>query len=178
VTFDLHAFPSQLTTNPDPIQGLHLWTKRRFPHVQVVGHDTFLPAWQPTGATPAIYWRFESATSGTADRQSYAVNWYTGVFMAHVMAESTDVQNQWVKVLCEQLQLDGEVPLADGSPLVVQKITLRPNAAPVCEGQISLTGAYGVPAQQRKEFLQPTLQRAHVRHEKNEMEATIYGSNV
>lgn len=154
-TLSIMAFPEQLTTSPDPIQGLNAWTKLHFPKMTVIAYDDMLPVWKPSDDNPAIYWRFLGMSA--TNRQSYAVNWYTGTFAAHVIAESVAERNRWTKALTEWAQLEGEVILPDTSPMFINRISVRHNADPLRDGQIELTGQYGVLAQHRKETAQPKL---------------------
>ena len=158
IFFDLMEFPEQLTTDPNPIQALNHWTKRFFPDMTVITMDTPPSVRKPTDKTPAVYWRFEGM--GATDKQSYAVNWYTGQFAAHVIAKSITERNRWTKAIIEQIQLNGEVILIDGSPMFVKRIEIRHGADPLREGQIALIGQYGVLAQHRKESAQNPLNRA------------------
>ena len=155
VTFALMAFPEQVTTDPDPVQGLNAWTKRRFPQMTVIAYDGMPPIWKPTDKNPAVYWRF-AGTSST-DLQSYAVTWYSGAFAAHVIAESVTERNRWVKAILERAQVDGEIILPDTSPMLIKGIAARNGSDPLREGQIELTGRYGVLAQHRKETAQIKL---------------------
>ena len=155
VTFALMAFPAQITTDPDPIQGLNVWTKRHFPQMTAIAHDDMPPIWEPTDENPAIYWRFAGMSS--TDIQSYAVTWYTGTFAAHIIAESVTERNRWAKAIIEQAQIDGEIILPDTSPMLIKGIAARNGADPLREGQIELNGRYGVLAQHRKETAQPKL---------------------
>jgi len=167
--FDLTEFPEQETTDPDPVQGLNGWTKGNFPDVKIINVDPgsspgqALPEiWKPTDESPAVYWRFEGTAAN--DRQSYAVNWYTGQFAAHVIAETVPERNRWIKAMKEAMQLDGEVVLTDGSPMFVKNIAARNGADPLREGQLLLTGQYGVLAQHRKERAQIPLNNAVFPH--------------
>jgi hypothetical protein len=159
ITFDLLQFPEQLTTDPDPIQGLNNWTAAYFPDMEVINHTNIPPVFKPTDERPAIYWRFEG--TATNDRQTYAVNWYTGQFAAHVIAENPTERNRWTKAIIEQIQLEGEIVLVDRSPMFAKQIAIRHSADPLREGQILLTGNYGVLAQRRKEYLQPPLNQSN-----------------
>lgn len=155
VAFDLLEFPEQLSTTPDPIQGLNAWTKRHFPSMTAVAYDAMPPIWRPTDTSPAIYWRFEGTTA--TSRQSYAVSWFTGAFAAHILACSVTERNRWIKALIERAQADGEVVLTDGSPMFINRITVRHDADPLREGQLALTGQYGVLTQPYKETAQIKL---------------------
>ncbi len=142
MTFLLMEFPVQISTTPDPIQGLNAWVKTHFPPMAAIAYDEMPPIWKPSDETPAIYWRFEGTAS--TSRQSYAVTWYTGTFAAHVITENVTERNKWTKAIIEWAQLDGEVILADASPMFINRITVRHNAAPLRDGQLELTGQYGV----------------------------------
>lgn len=142
VIFSLMAFPEQITTSPDPIQGLNAWTKRHFPKMTAIAYDSMPSVWKPTDKNPAIYWRFIGASS--TNRQSYSVAWYTGTFAAHVIAESVAERNKWTKAIIEWAQMEGEVILSDTSPMFINRIAVRHNADPLRDGQLELTGQYGV----------------------------------
>lgn len=141
MTFELLEFPVQVSTTPDPIQGLNAWVKAHFPPMVAIAYDEMPPVWKPSEETPAIYWRFEGTAS--TNRQSYAVTWFTGTFAAHVIADNVTERNKWTKAIIEWAQLDGEVILADTSPMFINRIAVRHNADPLREGQIALTGQYG-----------------------------------
>jgi hypothetical protein len=170
--FDLLQFPEQLTTDPDPIQGLHVWTQVNFPGMRIIGCDKTQTIWKPTDATPAIYWRFISTA---IDRQSCAVTWYTGQFAAHVIAGSVTERNRWIKAIMERITIDGEILLLDGSPMFVNRVAIQHSADPLREGQLSLTGQYGVLAQQRGEYARQPLNHATATDNTLHMEVTIHG---
>ena len=157
MTFDVLAFPPQLTTDPDPIQGLNRWTKENF-GMTAIGYEALPVIFRPSDAEPAIYWRFEG--TATTNRQSYAVTWYTGTFCAHIIADSVMERNRWIKAIIEKAQVEGEVILPDTSPMFINRITVRHSADPLREGQLELTGQYGVLMQPPKEPAQLKLNHA------------------
>lgn len=142
MTFELLEFPVQISTTPDPIQGLNAWIKAHFPPMAAIAYDEMPPIWKPSEEHPAVYWRFEGTAS--TNRQSCAVTWFTGTFAAHVITENVTERNKWTKAIAEWAQLDGEVILADTSPMFINRIAVRHGADPLREGQIALTGQYGV----------------------------------
>lgn len=141
ITFDLLSFPAQFTTDPDPIEGLTAFTKREFPALSVIAVDEAAPIWKPTDEHPAIYWRF---IGSTAAESNYSVSWFNGIFAAHVIADSVAERNRWIKALAERMQLFGEIILSDGSPMFLQRLEIRHDADPLREGQLAVTGRYGV----------------------------------
>lgn len=158
MTFDVMAFPPQLTTDPDPIQGLNRWTKEHFGKMAAIGYEELPVIFRPSDEEPAIYWRFEG--TATTSRQSYAVTWFTGTFCAHVIADSVMERNRWIKAIIEKAQVEQEVILPDTSPMFINRITVRHGADPLREGQLELTGQYGVLMQPPKEPAQIKLNHA------------------
>jgi hypothetical protein len=53
--FELLQFPEQITTDPDPIQSLNLWTREFYPHITIINHDEMPPVWKPSDEFPAIH---------------------------------------------------------------------------------------------------------------------------
>lgn len=155
VTFELMEFPEQLSIDPDPVQGLNAWTKQHFPLITAIAYDTMPPIWKPTDKNPAVYWRFEGTES--TNKQSYTVTWFTGIFAAHVIADNITERNKWTKAIMERMQIDGEILLPDTSPMFINRISVKHNADPLRDGQLELTGQYGVLAQLPKESAQIKL---------------------
>jgi hypothetical protein len=174
VLFDLTEFPEQITTDPDPVQGLNLWTKKHFPAMTVIAHDNMPPVWKPANENPAVYWRFEGI-SADAKLSSYAVNWYSGQFAAHIIAQNVTERNRWTKAVIEAVQLRGEIVLVSGSPMLAKQIAVRHNADPLREGQLLLTGQYGVLAQRRREYAQIPLNSANFSDKNTDMEVSAHG---
>lgn len=141
LTFDLMEFPEQITTTPDPVQALNVWTKQYFKGLAAIGHDDLPEIWKPTDEHPAIYWRFEGSTSA---KQTYAATWFNAVFDGHIIAESVAERNRWIKAITERMQNSGEVILTDDSPMFINQIAIRHNADPLRDGQLQLRGQYGV----------------------------------
>ena len=166
LTFDLLLFPEQISTDPDPIQGLNVWTKKYFPAMAVINLDELPPVFKPSDKTPAIYWRFEGTTTNIS--QSYAVDWYMGQFAAHVVAESITARNRWTKAFLEQLHLYSAITLIDKSTMLIMQSGVRHSADPLREGQLLFTGKYGVDSLSRKEPLPELLNHVSV----NEREVT------
>jgi hypothetical protein len=176
INFDLLLFPEQLSTDPDPIQGLNNWTREYFPGMTVITLDELPEVWNPSEANPAIYWRFVGTAAN--DKQTYAVNWYTGIFAVHVITGEVTERNRWTKAIIEKIQLEGEIVLVDGSPMFAKQITIKHSADPLREGQFMLTGQYGVLAQHRKEYIQIPINRAGFSQENFKMEVNTHGSTI
>lgn len=165
IMFDLLTFPSQLTTDPDPIEGLVAFTKREFTELAVISVDNLPPVWKPTDKTPAIYWRFIGTTAAA---QSYSVSWFNGTFAAHIIAQSVAERNRWIKAIAEQMQADGEVVLFDGSPMFLNRLEIRHDADSLREGQLALTAQYGVLTARAKMLAQIPVNKSTILFAKEE----------
>lgn len=141
ILFDLLTFPPQITTDPDPIEGLTAFIKREFPGLSLISVDDIPEIWKPTDKNPAIYWRFIETAAAA---QSFAVSWFNGIFAAHIIADTVQERNRWIKAITEKLQADGEVVLFDGSPMFINRVKIRHDADPLREGQLDITAQYGV----------------------------------
>jgi hypothetical protein len=156
--FDAIAFPSQLSFDPDPAEGFNYWTKRFFPEACVMPEDAKPGVMKPGGESPLVYWQIVS--SGSTDRNSYAVTWYQCQMMGHVIVNNVEERNRWVKALVEELNIRGEVILADASPFFIERIVTRGDADRVWDGQIEITGRFGVLTARRKEPVSQKLNYA------------------
>ncbi|MDR3148631.1 MAG: hypothetical protein LBT88_01245 [Oscillospiraceae bacterium] len=159
IEFDLLSFPCQLTTDPDPIQGAHIWTRKYFPAIGIITQEYLPPIWKPTDETPAIYWRFAGISAD--NRQSYALNWYTAQIAAHIIADSVTERNRWLKSIVERMQLDGEIVLPNGAPMFINQVQVRHGADPLRDGQLQISGQYPVRAAHRKEHAENILRNAN-----------------
>lgn len=157
LTFDLIAFPKQVTTNPDPVEGAKLFVKERFPQVVVIGLDEIPRIFKPSDEVPALYWRFAGYEGDF--RQTYSVNWYRGILALHLFTETLGERNRLLKEVAELLQLQGEILLLDQSPLFLQKVTVLHEGDSLREGQLRISGEYGVLVSERKSRPCGTLNR-------------------
>ncbi len=173
ITFELLEFPSQIITDPDPVQGLYKWTKFNFPDMAVIACDSFPEIWKPNDSKPAIYWRFISSEND-ANQNTYAVTWFNAHFAAHLISDTVTERNKWLKALAEKLQTHGEIILPDASPMFIKNVHINHSANPLLEGQLTFSAQYGILAQQRNEQAQFTLINANFNNPLN----TVSVSNL
>lgn len=141
--FDVVEFPVQLTTDPDPVQAMHLWSKEALNGILVIGCDALPPVWKPTGGKAAIYWRVGSV--GPAPRpDDWTVSWRSVQLVGHILADGHALMQSIAKIIIDAIQQAGEVLMADDSPMFVSRIVYAAGADPVKQGQITLTATYGV----------------------------------
>jgi len=124
----------------DVIQALCDWSKefmsKEFPNVEM--------GWafaQTTATDQSNTARFTGDHAPTL-HQTFAVNWYIGEFCGHV-EEDEPQRSDIAKAVMEEMLLCGEIPMPDGSPMFIKQVRLE-------QGQIHLTGQYGVLVQSRR----------------------------
>jgi hypothetical protein len=140
--FDLIGFPQELSTNPDPIDGLNRWTKAEFPQCAVIGYDDFDSTWQAGDLKPAIYWRTKEGAAEV--KATYSVSWVKATLVCHIFAGSQTAGHRLINALINQLSIQGEIPLSDNSPMLVTNVTYHANGNPAKDGQIAVSVTYGI----------------------------------
>lgn len=143
VNFDVVAFPVQLTSNPDPIQALNCWMKEQLPEVTVIGHDELPAVWTPDPKRPAVYFKLDALGKGTL-RDTYSVAWHLATIKGLVISTNREVRNKVSKYIVDALAAKSRVQLADGSPFFLRRLAANMAADPIKEGQLTITGEYGV----------------------------------
>ena len=145
LTFDLLAFPDQITTEPDPVAGLCDYIKVRMPDALVVGIDKMDRICRPTAERPILYVRMSGDSS--AMRNIWAVAWMDVTLQVHIFAPGAHTRQVLCRTLCNAVALDGECKLRDCSPMLFRRVTITTSANPLRQGQLAVTGRYGVPWQ-------------------------------
>lgn len=141
LTFDVLAFPVQETVPPDPVWAVNQLVKEILPGAKVIGHDMLESLWRPTDESPAIYTRIVS--NGTI-RTSYACSWLSPTLGLHVIAPDPAIRQKILQILSHEMHLRGEAITNDGSPFFFQKLQYTTSAEPLRNGQMTISGAYGV----------------------------------
>lgn len=142
LSFDILAFPSQITMEPDPVAGLCDYLKSIAPSALVVGLDTMPRLCRPTEEQPIFYVRMSGDIS--AMRNSWAVAWLDVTLPVHIFAPGANRRQVLSRTLCNTMALDGECKLRDGSPMLIRRVAISASANPLRQGQLTVTGRYGV----------------------------------
>lgn len=142
LSFDILAFPIQITMEPDPVAGLCEYIKSIAPSVLVVGLDELPALCRPTEDHPIVYVRMSGDMS--AMRNSWAVAWMDVTLPVHIFAPGAHQRQVLSRSLCNTIALDGECKLRDGSPMLIRRVAISASANPLRQGQLTITGRYGV----------------------------------
>lgn len=142
LSFDILAFPNQITMEPDPVTGLCDYIKSIAPSVLVVGLDPMPRICRPTAEQPIVYVRMSGDVS--VMRNSWAVAWMDVTLPVHIFAPTAHLRQDLSRWLCNAIALDGECKLRDGSPMLIRRVAISASANPLRQGQLTVTGRYGV----------------------------------
>lgn len=142
LSFDILAFPRQATTDPDPAEGMSDMVKAILPACRVVGLDELPELVKPTAEQPVVYVR--TMSDGSAMRNSWAVAWMDVNLAVHVFAPDQENRISTIRALCNAMAMEGECPLRDGSPMLLKRLAIQYSANPLRQGQITVTGRYGI----------------------------------
>lgn len=143
LSFDMLAFPPQITIEPDPVAGICDYIKSRTPEALVIGIDQMEQIVKPSAEHPVIYVRLSGDSS--AMRNSWAVAWMDVSIQVHIFAPSPHTRIRISRMICNAMALDGECKLRDKSPMLIKGVVIAVSANPLRQGQLSIKGRYGVP---------------------------------
>lgn len=155
VLFDLFAFPSHETTDPDPVLAINEYAKKWAPEALVIGRDTLAPFTFATEQQPIFYFRLSALS---LYRETNTVAWLNGVLTGHIFAPET-TRMKWLKALVDSLALDGEVIMLDKSPMFLTNIKADSSASPLAAGQLQLSVRFGL--LRRKPYAHPLMHTYH-----------------
>lgn len=139
--FGIFAFPTQISSDPDPVLAMNEYMKKIIPDCRIIAYDNLPEIYAPTAEQPAFYWRFGSMGY---DKVSWAVAWVTGTITGHIFAPSTDDRLKWLKVAAQNIASDEEAMMLDDSPMFFKRLKADNAADYLRVGQISVDVWYGV----------------------------------
>ena len=158
LTFEMRAFPNQITQEPDPIAALQAWTARL--GVVVIGHSDFGESFIPTHLKPAFYF---SGLEENYVRQTHSTIWLDGLIRCHVFAPDVQSRRKWLTFFRQEIIFCTHIFLADGSPMRLEGCRINFTDSEL-QGQMLLTFRFGL---WRRERDAPTLESKVIRFDKN-----------
>jgi len=169
VTFDMVAFPPQLTFSPDPIKAMNDWTKEVIHDAIVIGKDSFDGWYTPSKEKPVVFWRL--ASQSVHEKRIHVETWFNVTIEGHVYAINAADRLYILSAVNTAAGLAHHVTMEDKSPLFIRDISIRPHLSFLAPGQILINGRFGVlqpkyanPPDQPP--LKPVLKDPSMRHEK------------
>lgn len=140
LAFRLTAFPERETIDPDPVMGLNRYVRRWSADARLVGDLSGADFFQPTDAHPVVYVR---PLNKATDSITNMVVWVNADLALHLFAPGAQARQMWLESFSQRLQLDGEIRLMDGSPMLVKGVKWTATADEA-SGQLTVSARYGL----------------------------------
>lgn len=141
--FDILEYPSQQTTDPDPVEACNYYLKQLYPEALVLWNDRTEQMEEIDEKRPAFYCRLEQDKEDES-RATFAVAWMECQLAIHVFCPTSSMRNQYARSIEKQLTVNGEFSMLDRSPFFVLSSAFDTAADYFRKGQIMMTGRYGI----------------------------------
>lgn len=158
VRFDILEYPSQETSDPDPIMATNKYIKELYPECLVMGYDRMEEITEATAERPVIYCRLVSADKS---EETNTVAWMDGRIAVHILCPDSKTRLKMAAAIANSMSLDGEIIMLDYSPMFIKRLQANYKSDYLKDGQIFVTGHYGLLRYKAKPH---TLMAANVKY--------------
>lgn len=140
MTFDVFSFPSQVTTDPDPVLAMNHYIEELIPIAEIIGGKKPTErVFAPSKDYPAFYFRLESIQT---QRETNTVAWMDCVIACHIFAGGEEIT--WLKYLVDRLAIAGDVEMLDTSYMLLQNLKADSTMDALSMGQLRIYGRFGI----------------------------------
>lgn len=139
--FDIYEYPKQETEDPDPVEAMNRYMKGQMEGVFVIGVDEMGSFKEARAEEPLFYCRLEAVEKRV---ETNTITWMDGRMAVHIICPDVSERQKFVMRLADKLSWDGKIPMLDDSPMRIQKLTVSNKSDYLKEGQILVTGHYGM----------------------------------
>lgn len=141
IRFDILEYPSQETSDPDPIMAVNKYIKDLYPECLIMGYDRMEEITEATGERPVIYCRLLSADKS---EETNTVAWMDGRIAVHVLCSDSEIRLKMSAAIVNRMSLVGEIIMLDHSPMFIKRLQANYKSDYLKDGQIFVTGHYGL----------------------------------
>lgn len=141
IRFDILEYPSQETSDPDPVMAANRYIKGLYPNCLVMGYDRMEEITEASKETPVIYCRLVSSEK---DRETNTVVWMDGKIAVHILCPDSGMRMKMAADIANSMSLDGEIIMLDHSPMFIKRLQADYRSDYLKEGQILATVGYGL----------------------------------
>lgn len=141
IRFDILEYPSQETSDPDPIMAINKYIKGIYPECLIMGYDRMEETTEATAERPVIYCRLVSADKS---EETNTVAWMDGRIAAHILCPDSGIRLKMTAAIANSISLDGEIIMLDYSPMFIKRLQANYKSDYLKDGQICITGHYGL----------------------------------
>lgn len=158
IRFDILEYPSQETSDPDPIMATNQYIKGIYPECLIMGYDRMEEITEATAERPVIYCRLLSADKA---EETNTVAWMDGRIAVHILCPDSGKRLKMAAAIANSISLDGEIIMLDYSPMFIKRLQANYKSDYLKDGQVFVTGHYGLLRYKAKPH---TLTAAHVQY--------------
>lgn len=141
VRFDILEYPSQETSDPDPVVAANRYIKDLYPECLVMGYDRMEEITEASADRPVVYCRLISADKA---EETNTVAWMDGRIAVHILCPDSVVRTKMAAAIANKLSLDGEIIMLDHSPMFIKRLQADYKSDYLKNGQVFVTGHYGL----------------------------------
>lgn len=141
MVFDILEYPSQETTDPDPIMALSAYIKNMYPEALVMGLDRVERYTDPAFA-PVFFCRLQSLRKAEGHCM-HSISWFESRISVHLLCPDASDRLKMISAINSSLGLDEEIIMLDDSPMEIKELVLDNKADYLREGQLTVVGKYG-----------------------------------
>ena len=140
VRFDILEYPSQETSDPDPVMAANRYIKDLYPECLVMGYDR-MDEITEAADRPVVYCRLVSADKS---KETNTVAWMDGRIAVHILCPDSGIRTKMAAAIANRLSLDGEIIMLDHSPMFIKRLQVNYKSDYLKDGQIFVTCHYGL----------------------------------
>lgn len=142
IRFDILEYPSQETSDPDPIMAANRYIKELYPECLVMGYDRMDEITKATSKRPVIYCRLVSAEK--SPEETYTVAWMDGRIAIHIICPDNEIRLKMASSIANKMSMDAEIIMLDNSPMFIKRLQANYKSDYLKDGQVYLTVHYGL----------------------------------
>lgn len=158
VRFDILEYPSQETSDPDPVMAVNKYIKELYPECLIMGYDRMEEITEATAERPVIYCRLISSEKS---KETNTVAWMDGQIAVHILCPDSSTRLKMTTDITNSMSLDGEIIMLDYSPMFIRRLQANYKSDYLKDGQIFVTGHYGLLRYKPKSH---SLQAANIKY--------------
>ncbi len=141
IRFDILEYPSQETSDPDPVMAVNRYVKKIYPECLIMGHDRMDEITEASAGQPVIYCRLLSTEKA---EETYTVAWMNGRIAVHVLCPDSTVRMKMAADITNSMASDGEIIMLDNSPMFIRRLQADYKSDYLKSGQVYATVHYGI----------------------------------
>ncbi len=139
--FDILEYPSQETTDPDPIMALSAYIKNMYPEAVVMGLDR-VERYTDPAFSPVFFCRLQSLRK-VEGHCMHSISWFESRISVHLLCPDASDRLKMISAINSSLGRDEEIIMLDDSPMEIKELVLDNKADYLREGQLTVVGKYG-----------------------------------